>query len=124
MIIYAFNNELLAISEARNRYINYVKDMFSQSKPIRNGGVLIVTLTGLTPAQIAALKICGYKKNVIELFKGLTIHYIDVIKAYNHDNWYFPKLNGEYMEGVSGYIEMELPHDWLPPSPITLSLID
>lgn len=124
MIVYAFNNELSAISEARKRYANYIKAMFAQSKPIRNGGVLILSLTGLTPAQIAALKLCGYRKNKIEMSKGLTFRYIDVIKAYQHDNWYFPKLKGEYMDGVSGYVEMELPKDWLPPSPITLSLMD
>ena len=121
MIIYAFSNGGKALKASQDRYINYVKALFAKGDPIINGGEFIKTLKGKPPAQILILKICGRRnKKIIKTF-GLTKGnegYVQRIKAYQNPEWYLPKLNGEYMEGITGYTEMELPKNWKYPVPL------
>ena len=117
MIIYSFDTESDAYAGAKRRHINYIKDMFAQGKPIRNGGEFIITsLDGMTDEQISQLKVCALREDHVELATGLTTSFVTVIKAYDHEKWYFPKANGEYMTGVVNYTEMTLPEDWKPPA--------
>ncbi len=119
MKIMSFDSESDANVGIKQAYINYVKDMFAQRKPIRNGTPPIATLSGLTPSQISRLKVCGYKDHVLAPTKGLTTSLVTVIKAYDHEEWYCPLIAEKYQKDVVKFTIIDRPADWVQPLPPT-----
>jgi len=121
MEVLAFDTQNAGDLAAKTAWINYVKSEFAKGTPVRTPlsepPALIETLEGLTDDQIAELLICGYRDGVLQMETGLTSSYVKLIKAYEHENWYFHTIPAEYMTGIVDYTEMELPEDWKPPGP-------
>lgn len=115
MIIYAFDSKEEADAGERKRYVNYVKYIFGEGEPVRGDKGLVSTLEGLSDEQIGQLKVCAYKDGKVDLVEGLSDAYVTVRPAFGSGlgKYYFPTLEGEYMEGVISFTEMERPADWV-----------
>lgn len=82
-------------------------------------GEIITSLSGLTDPEILALRICGECGSKTAFIDGLTYDYAIVQKAYLISKWYISTVGAQFLTGVTGYTEQELPESWKQPFPIT-----
>jgi len=118
MLILQFDSKEAGKTVLKAAWVAYIKDMFSQGKPIRNGGEdVLATLDGLSDDEIGRLRVCGHRDEQVEMEEGLSVYYTNLLKAHELDIWYCHGIPDDYLEGVGGYVKKELPPEWLSPMP-------
>ena len=118
MIILAFDTEGAAVIAEEQIWVNIIAFAVDTGCTVIDAAKTIYTdLTGLSENEIAALRICGARECQAVLDCGLTYRFGVVLKAYEHDNWYIPSIDAEFLTGVVDYTQMTLPDSWKPPLP-------
>lgn len=98
-----YGTEAEAIAGTVRNWINYVKEQIDGSgnkEAKKPDGTIIISLEGLTDAQIAELKIVGSCEGHFVLDNGTTVAFTEFWKAYEIDLWWYPLPAAKYMVGV------------------------
>ena len=98
---------------ALQNWLNYVKEQVPLGKEAKKpDGTIIDNLEGLTDEQIKELKLCGTWEGQLITDNGTTIAFVEPIKAYLLELWYYAEPAAQYMVGVENYTVMPFDPAW------------
>ena len=111
-----YATEEAAFAGALRNWNNYLKEQVPLGKKAKKpDGTIITSLEGLTDAQINDLKLCGVWEGEFVIDNGTTVAFVEPIKAYMIELWYYAKPADKYMLDVQNCVIRPFDPAWEPP---------